>query len=80
MPMLMPIRTCWPSMSKSSAAAAKQTLGQRFGRRRLLAVGRDDGELVAAEPGQERAAGRGLQALRHFDAAAVADRRDRTRR
>ena len=51
----------------------QQPLGQRLGGRRLLAVGRDDGELVAAEPRQERAADRRLQAPRHLAQQAVAD-------
>ncbi len=48
-------------------------LGQRFRRGRLFAVGRDDGELVAAEPRHEGAADRLLQAARDFAKQVVAD-------
>ncbi len=47
--------------------------GHRLRCRRLFAVGRDDGELIAAEPRHERAADRFLQAPRNFAKQVVAD-------
>ena len=79
MPMLSPTRTGWPSMTVASLHRGEHPVRQCFGRAGLLAVGGDHDEFVAAEPGQESAADRGLQAPRHLAqqlvAGRVADRR-----
>ena len=55
------------------AGGRHQPVRKRLRRRRLCAVGRDHRELVATEPGHERATDRLLQALRHRDEEAIAD-------
>ena len=74
MPTLSPTRSRCRSISNSSADRREHPLGQPRGVRRRRAFGHDDGELVAAGAGEERAFQRGAQALRHRAQQPIADR------